>query len=764
VDPQPLRRTDDSRQDAAGLRKVIRDGGIHSVFQPIVHLDTGAVAGYEALARGPEGPLNSPLALFAAARQSGDLVELDGACRAAAFRGAHAGGIVAPLTVFVNVEPAALDTVPLEGLLSSAGGLPEGLQVVVEITERELAAHPAELLATVARVRELGWHVALDDVGAESASLAFMELLRPDVVKLDLNVVQQRPTRVVAEIMNAVNSYAERSGALILAEGIETAEHLATAQGLGAVLGQGWWFGRPALLPDLERPVQALRLGAVVPEPLPDGDASPFAALPSDVVVRRAPKRLLVELTRQLEREAVRLGESCVVATTFQGDSHFTAATAERYRRLVDSTGFVCALGEGFSEEPVPGLRGAALEPGDPVLQEWDVVVLSPHFSAALLARDLGDDGPDAERTFEFALTYRRDAVTRAAHGLLARVARRTVPQADGPGDPSVPGPRRPPERSGAGAGGDVGDAAVRRALEATSSGVVIVDVTRPGQPIVFANPAFTVLAGTEEQSVVGLNCNFLQGPDTDPAAVDRIRAAVRDGRESRETLLNYRGPDRVPWWNQLQLSPVANARGRVVQYVGVQTDVTSRVSAERAQSRESDLATTYLSRIEQLAYTDPLTGLMNRRRFEELVEAALLDAGVGERAVALLFMDLDGFKAVNDTLGHPAGDELLQETARRLRGRVRETDVLARFGGDEFLVALTSLDPEKAVAEAWSVAEQLEATVSHPIRVAGEWVMVRASVGVATYPRDAQDFGQLLHAADRRMYSLKHPRVRERP
>jgi len=104
---------------------------------------------------------------------------------------------------------------------------------------------------------------------------------------------------------------------------------------------------------------------------------------------------------------------------------HFTPSTTQRYRDLVERTGFVCALGEGMETEPIPGVRGAELLPDDPVRGEWDVVVLGPHFSAALLARDLGDDGPDLERTFEYALTYDRATVVRAAHALLSRVAPR---------------------------------------------------------------------------------------------------------------------------------------------------------------------------------------------------------------------------------------------------------------------------------------------------------------------------------------------------
>ena len=113
-------------------------------------------------------------------------------------------------------------------------GAPGELRVVLEITERALGARPAELLRTVERVRALGWGVALDDVGAETMSLAFMPLLRPDVVKLDLRLVQERPGPAIAEIMNAVNAYAEQTGAVVLAEGIETEAHLAMARALGA--------------------------------------------------------------------------------------------------------------------------------------------------------------------------------------------------------------------------------------------------------------------------------------------------------------------------------------------------------------------------------------------------------------------------------------------------------------------------------------------------------------------------------------------------
>ncbi|MCO7218368.1 diguanylate cyclase domain-containing protein [Klenkia sp. PcliD-1-E] len=735
------------------LDEILTGGGVRSVFQPIVDLDSGAVVAYEALARGPVGPLQAPDTLFTVARSAGRLGELDALCRSAAFRGAVAEGLLAPLTVFVNVEPEVLDTAPLEELLTIADGAPAELRVVVEITERAIAARPAELLATVQRIREIGWGLALDDVGADSMSLAFMPLLQPDVVKLDLRLVQDRPGPEVAEIMNAVNAYAERTGALVLAEGIETQAHVVQALALGATLGQGWLFGRPQPGPAGHLPTAELVLPAV-PAGTPGTDVSPFACLPAGTPLRRSPKLLLIELSKQLERHAMRVGETAVVAATFQDARHFTPSTVGRYRELAARTGFVCALGEGLPAEPLPGVRGATLADTDQVRGEWDLAVLSPHFSAALLARDLGDEGPDMERMFEYAVTYDRTTVARAAHALVARVApraERTVGQmqqrtaastAPRLPDPTVTGPAV--------------EGLLHRALAATTSGVVIVDLLAPDQPLVYVNRAFEELSGAPREEVLGRNCRFLQTGDTDLAAVARIREAIKDGRECRETLLNHRGPQRTPWWNELHLAPVTDASGRVVQYIGVQNDVTARVEAERSLAREQDRTRQYLARIEQLAYTDPLTNLPNRRRLQEQVELALWEAAAGGTAVGLLFVDLDGFKAVNDRLGHAAGDELLVTISQRLRAGLRRTDLLARLGGDEFLVALPGLDPHAAAAEADRVASHLAELVGAPVPLRGVDVQVGASIGWATSQDDGADFAGLLHCADQRMYQVK--------
>ncbi len=149
----------------------------------------------------------------------------------------------------MNVEPEALDQPATDAALEPYERATRELRVILEVTERALAARPAEMLRGIDRFLELGWGVAIDDVGADRHSLALMPFLRPDVIKLDLRLVQSRPSIEIAEVVHAVNAEAERTGAALLAEGVETVEHLATARAMGATLAQGWLYGRPLELP-----------------------------------------------------------------------------------------------------------------------------------------------------------------------------------------------------------------------------------------------------------------------------------------------------------------------------------------------------------------------------------------------------------------------------------------------------------------------------------------------------------------------------------
>ncbi len=224
---------------AASEGAVVASLDVRSVFQPVVRLGTGEVVGYEALARGSsaDGP-REPGDLFARARARDRVDELEWACRVAAAEGALEAGVEAPLVLFANVAPDVVTAAPshVHPLLERAG---ERLRLVVELTERSLAWRPSELLHLVARVRELGWAVALDDVGQDPLALALLPVLQPEVVKLDLALARRRPDALTAQVVVAVAAYAERTGAVVVAEGLETPEHVQQALAMGASLGQG---------------------------------------------------------------------------------------------------------------------------------------------------------------------------------------------------------------------------------------------------------------------------------------------------------------------------------------------------------------------------------------------------------------------------------------------------------------------------------------------------------------------------------------------
>lgn len=404
---------------ATSLDRIISEGLIEPVFQPLVDLYSGEILGYEALARGPEGPLQRPDLLFAAAREENLLAELDRACRRVAVSSAYAARLVSPATLFVNVEPEAVG-LGLEEAQPEAGRLPTDMRLVVEITERALTSRPADLLPTIEHLRAHGIGIALDDVGVDRRSLALMPFLRPDVIKLDLQLTQDRPSAEVAEVHNAVSAHAERTGALVVAEGIETDEHAERARAMGASIGQGWLYGRPGPLPDHRlEPSSPIPIAGNPVEDCP----TPFRCIEGHRPLRRGSKGLLLEISRELERQAESLGHNAVLISTFQHARYFTAPQAELYGKLSQSLAFVGALGEEIPSAPALGVRGSNLRADDQLTREWDIVVISPHFAAAFSARDLGDSGGlDMERRFDFQLTHDPDLAVRAARSLMARI------------------------------------------------------------------------------------------------------------------------------------------------------------------------------------------------------------------------------------------------------------------------------------------------------------------------------------------------------
>jgi EAL domain-containing protein (putative c-di-GMP-specific phosphodiesterase class I) len=405
-------------RDVTRLQDLLATGAVRAHFQPIVDLATGAVVGHEALARGPEGSdLQSPDRLFAAARTEGLLGELDAACRRSALRDAASAGIARPSALFVNVEPACFDG-PARDEASEA-------TLIVEITERGLATRPAELLLAVERVRARGWGIAVDDVGADWRSLALMPLLRPDVVKLDRHVLARDAGEAADDVVRGACAYVRRHGALLLAEGIEDAPAADRARAFGARLGQGWLFGRPAPAPSpVPPPVAGQATVGIVQARRPLRPETPFEVLrrhggPQGV----ATKTELLAASIELEHAALEARDPAVVFGCFQRADRFGARVAERYARLAEGAAFVGAFGVGLAPDPAPGVRGAALADGETLTGEWTVTVVGPDTARALIARDLGDRGPDADRRFEYALVDAEDLVLDAARALMLRVA-----------------------------------------------------------------------------------------------------------------------------------------------------------------------------------------------------------------------------------------------------------------------------------------------------------------------------------------------------
>lgn len=286
------------------------------------------------------------------------------------------------------------------------------------MTERAILTRPAALLAAVEFARERGWGMALDDVGVNPESLAMVPFVRPDVVKLDMSLVQGDVGPDLAYVATAVMAYAERTGAAILAEGIETPAHLERARTLGATLGQGWHFGRP-----VDRPVAGSEGVSVAAARATSGAGTPVEAVrAAGRRFQTGPKSTLLAISHHLETEAMLDRGRPVLLAGFQHSVHFTTATSARYRRLAEHCSLVAVLGSGLAPEPVAGVRGAELAVDDPLVGEWSVVVVGPRYTGALVARDLGDDLPEAERRFEFAITHDPVLVQTLAEALMRRV------------------------------------------------------------------------------------------------------------------------------------------------------------------------------------------------------------------------------------------------------------------------------------------------------------------------------------------------------
>ena len=260
---------------------------------------------------------------------------------------------------------------------------------------------------------------------------------------------------------------------------------------------------------------------------------------------------------------------------------------------------------------------------------------------------------------------------------------------------------------------------------------------------IVFVNDAFERHTGYSREEVLGKTPKLLHGRLTQRTELKRIREAVRDGRSVRSELIHYKKNGEL-FWLELEIVPIDYFKRGLTHWVSVARDITQRKAAE--------------DEIEHLAFYDTLTQLPNRKLLMDRLQTALDECEGGGKIGALMFIDLDHFKVLNDTLGHAKGDLLLQKVADRLSGCVRFSDTVARLGGDEFVVMLENLgdDPNMAKDRTGVVGKKILAALSEPYDLAGYPHYSTCSIGITAFGKQREKIGDLLKQADLAMYQAK--------
>lgn len=266
-----------------------------------------------------------------------------------------------------------------------------------------------------------------------------------------------------------------------------------------------------------------------------------------------------------------------------------------------------------------------------------------------------------------------------------------------------------------------------------TAEGIIITDIERR---IVAVNTAFSRITGFTEEEAISRNPDELLGTQPVFEHYAACLKAAAPGFWQGEVRCRRKGGEEFPAWQSVSI--VRDPDGKETHFVTAFSDVTAIYEAQE--------------KLHHLAHHDPLTGLPNRLLFDDRLANAIEHALRSQQRCLLLFLDLDGFKIINDTLGHAVGDELLQTVGTRLKGVLRSSDTIARLGGDEFVILAGSVNPEYAAQLAQKILDQLRL----PIEVAGEQLSMTGSLGIAMYPENGADSQQLMRAADMAMYTAK--------
>jgi len=272
-------------------------------------------------------------------------------------------------------------------------------------------------------------------------------------------------------------------------------------------------------------------------------------------------------------------------------------------------------------------------------------------------------------------------------------------------------------------------------AMEQNPASVVITNLEGA---IEYVNPKFTEVTGYSPDDVIGSNPRILQSGDKTPEEYRQLWSHLLAGDQWQGEFLNKHKSGRL-FWERALISPLRDDQGQITHYVGVKEDITTQK--------------TYEKELEYQATHDALTGLANRALLKDRLGQAINYAQRSKRIVAVALLDLDRFKVINDTLGHAAGDTLLCQIADRLKATVRETDTVARFGGDEFMVLFTEV---AVVADLDRVVQKILQVFTDPYQIDQRHLMLSASIGVSSCPQHSSDPDHLIRYADIAMYQAK--------
>lgn len=278
-------------------------------------------------------------------------------------------------------------------------------------------------------------------------------------------------------------------------------------------------------------------------------------------------------------------------------------------------------------------------------------------------------------------------------------------------------------------------------AIEASGDAVIITDYNGV---IEYVNPAFETLTDYKKQEVVGNTPRFLKSNRHDSAFYRKLWDTILQGKTFRDLLINSK-KDGSLYYEEKTITPIKNSRGEITHFISTGKDISERIKAQE--------------HLHYLANHDTLTGLVNRRMIVERLDHALqqfsriLTYRKEQRYLAILFLDLDRFKTINDTLGHNTGDQLLKQTADRLLQCVREGDTVGRLGGDEFVVLLEDMS---CTDDARNVAGKVLDALKKPFSIAGHEFFVNTSIGICVFEGDAVDAATMMKNADIAMYRAK--------